>query len=253
MLNKIRLALIGAIVLCAMFLLPGVSFAASYQAHTGSNWPTASFAFTGLITSGQNQGTVLTGGLTITIGNDGYFHGNFHEPDGTQVSVSGQAKQDGSLTIAFYTPGGQPFIRGEGMLNGNEYTGPFQVYSGDKQIASGIWSALAVADPSKVLALAFTGKTLSGPDKGAMYEGAIVLNSQSLAGTFNLPDGTVVMVQGKLKHNGHIKVVFDLGGNKAITGYGKPVNNGNEKGFAGPYFGPATGDKGWWSAYFFGF
>src|SRR5579884_4271728 len=160
-----------------------------------NNTTTVSLAFTGLITSGANSGTALTGGLTIGIRSDGFFNGNFHLPDGTQISVSGRVRSNGKLNITFYTSSGQPFITGQGRLNAaGEYVGPFQVYSGGKQVAWGIWSALPVASPDKVLALAFVGTTTKGPDAGVSYSGAIVLNSSTLVGTMNLPNGAIVGV-----------------------------------------------------------
>lgn len=246
--KKTRLVLMMVLSLAALFLLPSVSFASSRTAATANNTTTVSLAFTGLI-SGTT--TALTGGLTINVRSDGYFNGNFHEPDGTQISVSGKIKSDGSLNITFYTKHGVPFITGEANAPSNGlYTGPFQVYNGDKQIASGTWSALVVAEPSEVLALAFTGSV-----GNTFLSGAIVLDSQTLAGTFNTPGGSVLHVKANLlKDNQYaIKVNF---GNGAIIGYGKPTSNpanGLDKGFKGPFFVTANGAKGSWVAYDFGF
>ena len=254
---RTRFFMLAALVFSALLVLPGVTHAAPRQTALRNNTTTVSLAFTGLITSGANSGTALTGGLTIGIRSDGFFNGNFHLPDGTQISVSGRVRSNGKLNITFYTSSGQPFITGQGRLNAaGEYVGPFQVYSGGKQVAWGIWSALPVASPDKVLALAFVGTTTKGPDAGVSYSGAIVLNSSTLVGTMNLPNGAIVGVTGTLLSNGHIKVVFDLGDGAKITGYGKPTENpanGLDKGFKGPFYGPVSGDMGRWVAYFFNF
>lgn len=248
MLKKTRLVLIMGMALAALFLLPTVSFASPRTAATANTTTTVSLAFTGVI-SGTT--TALTGGLTINVKDTGYFNGNLHEPDGTQASVSGKIHSDGSLNITFYTKDGVPFILGEaGAASNGLYKGPFQVYNGDKQIASGIWSALVVADPSKVLALAFTGSV-----GNTFLSGAIVLDGSTLAGTFNQPDGSILHVKANLLIDNKyaIKVNF---GDGAIIGYGKPTDNpanGQDKGFKGPFYVTANGAKGQWVAYEFGF
>lgn len=256
MIKRIRLAFFVMLALSAFFLLPGVSFAASREATVSQNTTTANLAFTGLITQGAGKGIALTGGLTIGIRSNGYFNGNFHLPDGTQISVSGRIKSDGNLNITFYTANGKPYITGQGKpKQAGEYVGPFQVFSGKSQVAWGIWSAVAVANPSSSLALAFDGQTVKGPATGTNYSGAIVLDSKTLKGTLNLPNGAIVDVQAAVKGD-DITVVFDLGGGAQIIGYGEATKNpanGLNTGFKGPFYGPGNGDVGKWTAFFFGF
>lgn len=254
MTKKTRMAVVFVLALAALFLLPAISFAS--PTHTKGKTVTASFAFTGLITKGAGKDTSLTGGLTIAIGEKGYFHGNFHLPDGTQISVSGRVKSDGSLKITFYNAKGHPIIKGQGTPNKDgEYTGPFQVYSGKDQVASGIWSALPVANPSNVLALAFVGKVVEGPDTGVTLAGPIVLDKSTLKGTLSLATGAVIPVSAQVNGD-DIKVVFNLGNGVQIIGTGELTENpanGLDKGFKGPFSGPASGDEGKWVAYFFKF
>lgn len=252
--KKARLLVIFALALLALFVLPGVSFASTHNT-TQSPTTKASFAFTGLVTGTT---TAVTGGLTLDIRKDGYFNGVLKQPDGTQISNSGKIAADGSLTITFYDAKGKPFIKGQGKPDAKgEYVGPFQVFQDGKQVATGKWSALPVSDPSSVLALAFTGTVTSGTDKGLFLSGAIVLNSKSLAGTLNLPDGTVIPLQATLSNGGKtIAVVFDLGNNTKIFGLGKLSDNPAnpvDKGYVGPFIGPAADDIGQWAAYFFKF
>ncbi len=253
---KTRFLAIMTLTLSALFLLPMAAMAApahSAQAlDSNHKTTTASFAFTGLINKGALKGTPLTGGLTLNIEANGNFKGNLNLPGGAKVPVNGNVTPKGKLSITFQATKATPLIKGQGTLkNGNEFTGPFQVFTGKKEIACGIWSALAVANPSKELALAFVGKTVSGPEKGTQYSGALLLDSKNLTGTLNLPTGAIIPVKASLKGT-TITVTFDLGKGLKIVGTGHPIAKGL-KGFEGPYVGPASKDKGTWVAPFFNF
>lgn len=253
--KKTRLFVIVALALTALFLLPGVSFAATHSAARTKPFTntTVSTAFTGQVTKGQLKHTILTGGLTLSIDGSGNFTGTFKQANGSVLNVKGTLDSSGNLKITFFN-NGAPFIYGQGTLNTStgEFTGPFQVVAGGKQISSGIWSALIIANPGNSVALAFGGQTMQGPDSGAKYYGAIVLDGSTLTGTFNLPDGTIVPVSAQAKSNGHIVVTFQLG-SQHILGKGRPYVNGSEKGYDGPYYGPRKGDVGMWTAYLFSF
>jgi len=244
------------VLVAALFVLTGGQ--AHAQSMNGGSGM-ANFAFTALITKGANTNTAITGGLNVNFNSPYYcsphpycFHGNLHEPDGTQISVSGELK-DGNFNITFYNAEGQPIIKGVGtQQNNGELVGTFNYYKNNYWVASGIWSAYPVANPSDVLALAFWGKTKHGPDAGTLYTGAIVLNKETLTGTFNLPDGTVANVSAMLEQN-NISVVFDLGGGMKIFGIGVPYSKDNMTGFKGPFVGHMQGDEGYWHAFFFQF
>ena len=244
MFKNARLLAVFAFAITALFLLPAVSFASPRTTSTASSTTTVSLAFTGAV---PGTDTALTGGLTIGIRDTGYFNGNFHEPDGTQISVSGKLKSNGDFNITFYTAKGVPFILGVGKPNSaGEFVGTFQIVNGP----SGIWSALPVSNPYGVLALAFTGKV------GATFlSGAIVLNDKTLVGTFNLANGAVLPVSATLLKDDKYAIRVNFG-NGAIIGYGKSVDNPAnpvDKGFAGPFTVTASGAVGTWAAYFFSF
>ena len=244
MLKKARFLAVFVLAITALFLLPSVSFASSRTVKAANTTKTVSLAFTGAV---PGTDTALTGGLTIGIRDTGYFNGNFHEPDGTQISVSGKLKSNGNFNITFYTAKGVPFILGVGKPNNaGEFVGTFQIVGGP----SGIWSALPVSNAGNVLALAFTGKVGS-----TFLSGAIVLDGATLKGTFNLADGTILPVSAKLLKDNMYAIRVDFG-NGAIIGYGKSVKNPAnpvDKGFAGPFTVTASGAVGKWTAYFFSF
>ncbi len=244
MLKKARFLAIFALAITALFLLPSVSFASPRTVKVASTTKTVSLAFTGAV---PGTTTALTGGLTIGIRDTGYFNGNFHEPDGTQIAVSGKLKSNGDFNITFYTAKGAPFILGVGKPNSaGEFVGTFQIVGGP----SGIWSALPVSNAGSALALAFTGKV-----GNTFLSGAIVLDGVTLKGTFNLANGAILPVSAKLLKDNKYAIRVDFG-NGAIIGYGKSVKNpanSVDKGFAGPFTVTASGAVGKWTAYFFSF
>ena len=70
---------------------------------------TIHLAFTGLVTKGLAKGNPITGGLTEVVRSTGYFNGNLHLDDGTQISTSGKL-DDGNINISFYNAMGAPVI-----------------------------------------------------------------------------------------------------------------------------------------------
>jgi len=237
--------------LMAMFMLPSVTFAASSTAKTAASTTTVDLAFTGTV---PGTSVILTGGLNLNIRSNGFFNGNFHEADGTQISVSGELKSSGAFNITFYSASGTPIIKGVGSPNSSgEFVGTFKVLNANGSVAAnGIWSALPVAYPNDVLSLAFVGTV-----GNTTLSGAIVLDDGTLKGTFNQADGTVLPVSARLLSNNKdgfaIRVNF---GDGAIIGYGKSVSNpanGNDKGFAGPFTVTASGAEGTWVAYLFNY
>ncbi len=214
---------------------------------------TIHLAFTGLVTKGEAKGNPIIGGLTEVVQSTGYFNGNLHQSDGTQISTSGKL-DDGNITISFYNVIGAPVIKGVGhFTKAGDFVGTFQVFYGDKKIDTGIWSALPVNEPEDVTAFSFVGVDIGGHNAGVAYTGALVLNKKTLAGTFNLPDGTIVPVTAILNKNHVLKVRFHLSEDVEIIGIGTPSHEGNLKGFAGTFTGPVHGDTGKWVAYGFSF
>lgn len=257
--KKTRFLLIVVLSLSALLLLPTVSFAASRHATETKSWnsekpqPLFDVAFTGLINKGEGKGAVITGGLAFLIGRTGKFTSTFKETNQVQFPVQGQFSGMNSITFTFFK-NDTPYITGQGTINisTNEAVGVIQVLSKGKQVASGIWSWLPT-DQSPSIGLTFGGQTFQGPDKGTKIYGAIALDSSTLMGNLNLPDGTIIPTSATIDGSGNITVFFDLGSGFIITGIGHPITNGIEKGYAGSYLGPQKGDLGKWRAYFFSF
>ena len=246
---KTRIFVVLAMALSALFMLPAVTFAASSNTATAASTKTVDLAFTGTV---PGTSVILTGGLNLNIRSNGFFNGNFHEADGTQIAVSGELKSSGAFNITFYNASGTPIIKGVGSPNSSgEFVGTFKVLNANGSVAAnGIWSALPVADPDDVLSLAFVGTV-----GNTTLSGAIVLDSTTLTGTFNQADGTVLPVSAKLLKDSKYAIRVNFG-DGAIIGYGKSVSNpanGNDKGFAGPFTVTANGAQGTWVAYLFNY
>ncbi len=236
--KQIRLLAVFAIAMTAMFLLPAISFAAPRTVeHTANKVTTVSLAFTATV---PNTTVALTGGLKLGFTKSGSFDGTFTQPDGSKLGVGGKLQSTGDFNIIFYNNKGSKYIVGVGKLNAmGVFVGTFQIKNGP----SGIWSAIPVANPAGVLALAFTGKVGT-----TFLSGAIVLDAKTLKGTFNLPSGAVLPVSATLIKNSYYQIKVDFGGG-AIIGYGKSTATG----FAGPFTVTASGAKGKWVANVFGF
>ena len=246
------------IVFLAVVAFLAISAATTFFAVTngaralGAKPTTIHLAFTAYVTTGTAKGDAITGGLTEVVQSTGYFNGNLHLPDGTQISTSGKL-DDGNITISFYNMLGAPVIKGIGKFkNVGDFVGTFQVLYNTKNVDSGIWSALPVTEHKEVIALAFVGLETQA---SAELTGAIVLNHKTLVGTFNLANGTIMHVSAKMLKNNpyNIRVNFHY---NAIIGYGKNVENPTnflDKGYTGPFTIKANHTKGQWEAYTFGF
>ncbi len=251
--SKKKIMVLVAVVAFLAISAATTFFAVAHSANaSGAKTTTVHLAFTGYVTKGKAKGAAITGGLTEVVQSTGYFNGNLHLPDGTQVPTSGKLN-DGKITISFYDMLGAPVIKGVGKLTkAGDFVGSFEVLYKDKKIDSGIWSALPVAGPKEVVALAFVGVETKS---GAILSGAIVLNSKTLVGTFDLANGTIIPVSAKVltKNYYDIRVSFNNG---AIVGYGKNAKNpanSSDKGYVGLFKVKATGAEGKWIAYTFGF
>lgn len=251
--KKKIITLIAVVTFVALIAVSTFAVVASNAKASGARTTTIHLAFTGLVTKGKARNTPITGGLTEVVQSTGYFNGNLHLDDGTQISTSGKL-DDGNITISFYNVMGAPVIKGVGHLTkAGDFVGTFQVFYNDKKTDTGIWSALPVNEPEDVTAFAFVGIDIEGHNKGTIYTGALVLNKKTLAGTFNLPGGTIVPVTAILNKDHVLKVRFHLSEDVEIIGIGTPSHEGNLKGFAGNFTGPIHGDTGKWIAYSFSF
>jgi hypothetical protein len=250
--RKVRLLCIFVLALAGVFLLPAVSFASSLSQHDGGG--THSFALVGVTEPGSVGGVPIVGGLTFTIGDHGYYHGQLHQPTGTQLSVSGLIERHESLSLTAYSIQGIPFIKGESKYAGDgKYTGTFQVYSGNTQLASGIWSAIEL-DPDDVQSLTFNSIVLNGADANTATVGVLVFERETLKGHLLEPDGSQTTVKIKLSNSGkNIKISFAKG---KVTATGQRATGpqvGPEKGYTGQFQGPASNDNGTWTAFQFSF
>jgi hypothetical protein len=188
--------------------------------------------------------------LTEAVKSDGTFKGNLHLPGGALVPTDGKITSP-FISITFYNAMSAVKITGTGKLEkAGDFIGRFQVFYANHKVDDGIWSALPIANPKSVIALAFLGADDKGTDTGAVYTGAIVLDSKTLDGTFNLPNGAVVPVTGKLFSNNHIHVEFHLSATSKIVGEGDPIltSTNTLAGFKGGFRGPQSNDLGRWVA-----
>ncbi len=251
--KKKILVLVATLGFLALAVASTVTFANVRAASAAYSTTTVHLAFSGLVTTGKLKGTPLTGGLTEAVKSDGTFKGNLHLPGGALIPTDGKISSP-FISITFYNAMSAVKITGTGKLEkAGDFIGRFQIFYKDHKIDNGIWSALPIASPKSVIALAFLGADDKGPDTGAVYTGAIVLNSKTLDGTFNLPNGVVVPVQGKLLSNNHIHVEFLLSASSKIVGEGDPVLSSTNTlvGFKGGFRGPQAGDLGRWVAVVF--
>ncbi len=253
--NKKIIALIAAVAFLALsavsiFTVTGfISKAKASDAKTTR----VHLAFAGLITTGQAKGTPIKGGLTEVIRSTGYFNGNLHLANGTQISTSGRL-EDGRIAISFYNALGAPAIRGVGKITkAGDFVGTFQVLYANKKTDTGIWSALPVAEPKEAIVLDFVGVGTAGYDQNTVYTGALVLDNETLVGTLNLPNGTIVPVTATLNKEHVLKVHLHLSKTVEIVGVGTLSHQRQLKGYTGTFTGPVNGDTGKWVAYGFHF
>lgn len=253
--KKTLMTLVASLGFLALTVLSVFGFAATHQAaHAAAGSKTVHLAFTGLISAGQGKGTPLTGGLTEVVQNGGAFAGALTLPGGAKIPTTGQIT--GAKISITFAVSATVSITGTGKFEKTgDYIGRFQVFAGKNKTADGIWSALPVVNNPSVIALAFVGVDDKGPDTGAIYTGAIVLNSRTLVGTFSLPTGAVIPVTAKIGADGQIRVDFHLSATTHIIGEGQPVKTtaGVLSGFAGGFKGPQVGDMGKWVSAVFTF
>ena len=248
--KKKRLVVSSLLACIAFLLLPAISFAASN--HPTQPFTTPALAtFTGLVTHGNNKGALITGGLSLDVG--GAFVGTFNETTGAKSAVQGQFDEQYNITFAF-SRGSETYLTAQGTLAApGKFTGVFQLLDNGRQVASGIWSwQFAGPGGAPVIGLAFGGVTMSGPDKGAKYYGAIALNDQTWTGSFHTPDGKFIDVSAQIKKSGNIIITFHFPTGDVIA-KGKPIVNGSETGYDGSLSGPKPKDQGEWRAYYFSF
>ncbi len=248
--KKTLIMLVASIGFLTLTILSAFAFVATHtSAHAAAGSKTVHLAFTGLITAGQGKGTPLTGGLTEVVQNGGAFAGALTLPGGAKIPTTGQITGP-KISITFAVSA-TASITGTGKFEkSGDYIGRFQVFAGKNKTADGIWSALPVVNNPSVIALAFVGADDKGPSAGAIYTGAIVLNSRTLVGTFSLPTGAVIPVKAKIGADGQIRVEFQLSATAKIVGEGQPVKTaaGVLSGFVGGFKGPQVGDTGKWVA-----
>lgn len=245
----------GAILFFALALVPASALATTaHPAHAASSLHIStskvSYAFTALITTGKTLGKPITGGLTLNIDNSGNVSGSFHTPDNQVASVTGQATGS-QITLLFQDVLEDHVLQGTGTVNNSgEYLGTFNLFtSGQKEVSSGVWSGLPVANPDGVLAFALRSFITQGPDKGTVFTAAVVIDKKTLTGTFSGPSGDLASVT----------VVFKDGGETIIASYagGVFIDTGhlvdNPAGYVGNVVVSGSADRGHWVGSFFTF
>jgi hypothetical protein len=265
--KKVGFALIGILVLAALFLFPTMSFAAHGSVQKSQlSVPTSpgTATFSALVTQGLDTGTVYTGGLSITIyipGGSVYpYEGTYSDVNGTQMAVSGRFVQTSPSNInqylTFYGENGAILMKAfsptvytlhSGFV---EYAAKFMLYNGksnnDKKIGSGIWSELFQNPSDKLAGYAFRAHYTGGPDFGKTLIAAISLHLDAMNGFLTFVDGTLVRVKVSYPSSGTIQISFNLSGGKVIA-----TGTTTKNGYAGTFTGPSAGDSGTWNGIYF--
>ncbi|HLJ35493.1 MAG TPA: hypothetical protein VKU38_17695 [Ktedonobacteraceae bacterium] len=108
------------------------------------------------------------------------FSGNFNAPASPAAPVQGQISGN-QITFSFNDPDGGRVIQATGAASASgQYTGTFNVSMSARQniVASGVWSALPVANPGAVFAFALHSVITQGPDKGTAFSAAVVVDKK---------------------------------------------------------------------------
>ena len=244
-------AMVGLLALCALaVLLVLVRTPSAHVAAANTNSTKSSYAFTSLVTAGENSGHAITGGLTLNIKGNGTFSGSFHGPDSPGVPAQGQVTGS-QIRLSFQVNESQ-VIQGTGRANASgEYLGTFTISPSDQQkvVSSGEWSALPVANPKGVLAFALHSAITQGPDKGTVFTAAVVINLSTLTGTYSGPAGDLANVTVVFKDKG-AEIIASYA-NGAFIDTGRLVDNPG--GYVGTVIVTGSTDKGHWEGYFFTF
>ncbi len=231
------------LVMSALFLLPMAAMAAPAQS-TQAKTTTSNFAFAGLVNKGRGVGTNLLGGLTLQSESNGKFTGTLSDPVGFKTPVAGNVTK-GKITINIGpSRANNDVIKGQGTLkNGNQFVGSFQIVEDKKEVASGIWSALAVANPSQEKIFAYTDGNVGG---------VLLLDSKKLTGNLNASTGKVIPAKATIARDKSITLVLSLSSKKQLVGVGHPLTNG-QQGYEGSFNGAAHDNPGSWKAQAFSF
>ena len=154
-------------------------------------------------------------------------------------------------------------IKADGMLNRAQmqYNGKFQMTNDDQkdmkqntrkdsknepQMDSGMWTGVLVND--SVIPMTFQSVVKSGPDKGMVQSGVVVLDKTSLKGM--LVQATGVTLPFYAQMNGKDRT-FTFTMERGKTG-GNGTMMSKQEGYAGTFQGP-KGDKGEWQALYLTF
>lgn len=231
---------IGAILLIAALIATFAVATRPAAAQQGSGSAPLLFNFEGSVTEGPSKGTELNGELSLTPAADGTVSGALTIGD-TAIPVTGRLA--GTNISVTFDLGGGTYIFGIGRIFSDGIArGPFVgPASGDQ----GRWRA----EPITVAAFDFSGTVNQGPSAGTTLAGLLTLKIADGHFTGDLDiNGTKIPVAGRLTpaHDGtRINITFDLGNGVTIRGTGLSQADGS---FAGPFRGPAAGDRGTWTA-----
>jgi hypothetical protein len=254
MLKRKNFILVLALAFTALLLIPfTVSAAPAAKPHKALT-TTAYYAFTALITAGDNKSASLTGSLVLQSNQAGKITGTYRAPDNSKLPVTGMAKRDGSIDFTILE-GNTPFLHGLGKLNAQQqYVGTFRMDHKGK-MSSGIWSTMSVM-PEKTWTLSFAGSVEKGTDKNVLLAGAIVVDMPSLSGSFLEASGTSFPVQVHTKTANNVNKIQVIIGNNSIIAVGIQIDNPSNKknkGYGGNFNGPAKDDHGIWEGFVFAF
>jgi hypothetical protein len=241
------------------------------------------YNFKGAIEGGTNTGTVFVGTLAVEVeaaAGDRAISGTLEATTGIYL-VEGTISADNNVTLTIDL-GEQGTINGIGTVGqGGNMTGTF---TGPAEDNTGTWSAAARGTaptpepptpptpepptpeppvpptpepptpepPSPQASYTFSGKVTEGTNKDLLLDGTLKITlgeadaegKRTVTGTLETTAATYP-VTGTLASDNSIQVTFDLAETGKISGEGTVAADGN---ISGSFTGPATDDKGTWTA-----
>ncbi len=223
----------------------------------GKSVSRANAALSAAVTSGTAAGSVFAGGMVggfIGKTQDVYaYNARFNAADGSFLHVHAtfirKASSDYNIDLILTTSTRFTLMHATGTVIGaantgcKEYAGRFTLYSGDrsnKRVGYGSFSFLFVDLSSTTQGLSFDGIVMHGKDRGAVYHGAMALNTSTMNGNINLYDGTIIPFSAHIDSSNGI----------TFTAAGKLVATGvkTSTGYQGTFAGPVSYDDGTWTS-----
>jgi hypothetical protein len=195
--------------LLALLVLPQVTQAAPQHSPSNNNDVNLHLTFAALINEGVGSGTAYVGGLNLQFDHDnGGVKGTLNLPGNEHLPVTGTI-DNGQITLYIFLDQ-HTFIKAQGTFDGiDTYSGTFNEYINENQVASGIWSASLIDQPSEVTTYAYHLTITTGPYIGAYLDAVLVINNQTGIGNAYEANGLVTPFTFA-QTGSHVTMVFYL-------------------------------------------